>query len=101
MMAPSISNSCAVSRRMRAICLLSMPGIIRPLLREKHFGDAHFGSAEFDQILLANCLIYAIPIHPARVPNSIPAKFVVPGPREAYDAQPRALIPESGILVRG
>src|SRR3974390_2787508 len=28
MIAPSISNNCAVSRRIRAICLLSMPGII-------------------------------------------------------------------------
>src|SRR5882672_9835454 len=30
MMAPSISSSCAVSRRMRAICLLSMTGNYRP-----------------------------------------------------------------------
>src|SRR6266436_4122345 len=29
-MAPSISSSCAVSRRMRAICLLSMTGNYRP-----------------------------------------------------------------------
>src|SRR5882762_2094321 len=35
MMAPSISRSCAVSRRMRAICLLSMPGDYRAIPRPK------------------------------------------------------------------
>src|SRR5579859_373236 len=103
MMAPSISNSCAVSRKIRAICLLSMPGIIRPLIREKHMDGAHSGSTNFDHTFLTNCVILANPIRPAHLPSScqIRAKFVVPGAGEAYDAQPRALNPESGILVRG
>src|ERR1700730_12520310 len=40
-MAPSISSSCAVSRRIRAICLLSMAGHYRAILRPKKGEGIH------------------------------------------------------------
>src|SRR6267143_2816926 len=43
-MAPSISRSCAVSRRMRAICLLSMPGDYRAIPRSKKGEGPRFAS---------------------------------------------------------